>query len=239
MEDFITERQKEILDLIIENYIELAHPISSKFLEEMTDFGFSSATIRAEMSLLTHKGYLEQFHISACRIPSDRGYRFFVGNIRERRRGIPQKICDFLRKFKQKKTPNFDDFDNLTKEVSCFSKVFTSFSFPDQKIYFENGWQFLKKEPESEQPEFWKEITCAAEEMEDLINKIKFPESYPTVMIGDKTPFESGKNLSFIGAPIKMGNNRCFFYFLGPKRMNYERNLGLADSIIKIFNYGE
>ncbi|MDP2820646.1 MAG: hypothetical protein Q8O39_00365 [bacterium] len=238
MEDFITERQKNILDSVIENYIELAHPISSKFLEEMADFGFSSATIRAEMFLLTQMGYLEQFHISAGRIPSDRGYRFFVGNIKENKKGIPQKIVDFLKEFKNKKNPDFDDFDNLTKEISFFSKVFTSFSFPDKKIYFENGWQFLKKEPESEQSDFWKEITCAAEEMEDLINKMKFPENSPTIMIGDDTPFGSGKNLSFIGAPIKFEDSRCFFYLLGPKRMDYEKNLGLAESIIKIFNYG-
>ena len=236
MEDFITDRQKDILDLVVENYIELARPISSKFLEEMADFGFSSATIRAEMSLLTQLGYLEQFHVSAGRIPSDKGYKFFVDSVEEKKKSVPRKIYELLTGFKKKKNPRLSDFDDLTKEISFFSKVFTSFSFPDKKLYFENGWQYLRREPESEQPDFWREITCVTEEMEDLIEDIRFEKKSPLVIIGNDMPCRKSKNLSFIGAPIKLKDNRCFFYLLGPKRMDYQKNMGLAESIIKIFN---
>ena len=75
----INERQSKILKLIVEEYIKTAKPISSKSL--MDELNCSSATIRSEMNTLENIGYLEKTHISSGRVPSEKGYRYYVDNI--------------------------------------------------------------------------------------------------------------------------------------------------------------
>jgi heat-inducible transcriptional repressor len=75
----MTERQKQILSAIIEQYAEVAVPVGSSLLAKV--FNVSSATIRAEMAELERLGYIRQPHTSAGRIPTDRGYRFYVNNL--------------------------------------------------------------------------------------------------------------------------------------------------------------
>lgn len=75
----MTERQALILAAIIEQYAEIAVPVGSVTLAKL--FGVSSATIRAEMSRLEDMGYIAQPHTSAGRVPTDRGYRFYVNQI--------------------------------------------------------------------------------------------------------------------------------------------------------------
>lgn len=75
----LSQRQTELLKLIIEDFIKTAHPIGSKSLEKTMKC--SSATIRNEMSLLEDLGYLEKTHTSSGRIPSDKGYRYYVDHI--------------------------------------------------------------------------------------------------------------------------------------------------------------
>ena len=77
----MTERQKQILSAIIEQYAEVAVPVGSSLLAKV--FGVSSATIRAEMAELERLGFIAQPHTSAGRVPTDKGYRFYVNNISE------------------------------------------------------------------------------------------------------------------------------------------------------------
>lgn len=80
---------------IIEKYIRLAEPISSKFLEKSGFFSLSSATIRAEMNELEGLGYLAHLHTSGGRVPTDRGYRYYVDNLE---RGERQETSDKCQK---------------------------------------------------------------------------------------------------------------------------------------------
>lgn len=77
----MTERQRKILSAIIEQYAEVASPVGSTLLAKL--FGVSSATIRAEMADLERMGYIGQPHTSAGRIPTDKGYRFYVNSLAE------------------------------------------------------------------------------------------------------------------------------------------------------------
>ena len=77
--DELSQRQKEILQAIIEDYISNAMPVGSRAISK--SFALSSATIRNEMSDLEELGYLEQPHTSAGRIPSEKAYRFYVDNL--------------------------------------------------------------------------------------------------------------------------------------------------------------
>src|ERR1700712_1709765 len=77
----MTERQKQILHAIVEQYAEVAAPVGSSLMAKV--FSVSSATIRAEMAELERLGFIMQPHTSAGRIPTDRGYRYYVNNITE------------------------------------------------------------------------------------------------------------------------------------------------------------
>jgi len=75
----LNDRQKELLKLIVEEYIKTARPIGSKNICDILNC--SSATVRNEMSSLEDLGLLEKTHTSSGRIPSENGYRYYVDNI--------------------------------------------------------------------------------------------------------------------------------------------------------------
>ena len=77
----LTLRQKKILSLIIHEHIRSAEPVGSKYLVRKYKLNLSPATIRNEMAALTEAGYLRQPHTSAGRVPTEDGYRFFVGQL--------------------------------------------------------------------------------------------------------------------------------------------------------------
>lgn len=77
----MTERQKQILSAIVEQYAEVASPVGSNLLAKV--FNVSSATVRAEMAELERLGFITQPHTSAGRVPTDKGYRFYVNNLNE------------------------------------------------------------------------------------------------------------------------------------------------------------
>jgi heat-inducible transcriptional repressor len=75
----MTDRQANILRAIVEQYAEVASPVGSSLLAKV--FNVSSATIRAEMAELERLGFIHQPHTSAGRIPTDKGYRYYVNSI--------------------------------------------------------------------------------------------------------------------------------------------------------------
>lgn len=77
----LSERQRQILRFIVREYVATGRPLGSKTLFEAAGIGVSPATIRNEMANLEELGYLEHLHTSGGRIPTDRGYRYFVANL--------------------------------------------------------------------------------------------------------------------------------------------------------------
>ena len=79
--DELGERKEIILNAIIKNYLETGEPVGSRTISKATDLNLSSATIRNEMADLEEMGLIIQPHTSAGRIPSDKGYRFYVDHL--------------------------------------------------------------------------------------------------------------------------------------------------------------
>jgi len=77
----MTDRQQQILSAIVEQFAEVASPVGSSLMAKL--FSVSSATIRAEMAELERMGYIYQPHTSAGRVPTDKGYRYYVNNMSE------------------------------------------------------------------------------------------------------------------------------------------------------------
>lgn len=90
------ERKKKILQAIIQDYITSAEPVGSRTIARKYDLGVSAATIRNEMFDLEMLGYLEQPHTSAGRVPSIKGYRFYVDCLLQ-----PSKVSNDEKKFVQ------------------------------------------------------------------------------------------------------------------------------------------
>ena len=82
----LTDRKKQILKVVVEDYIRTAEPVGSKAIAAEMGGSVSSATIRNELSDLVELGYLEQPHTSAGRVPSPKGYRLYVNELMERQR---------------------------------------------------------------------------------------------------------------------------------------------------------
>jgi len=80
----LDERKARILKAVVEEYVETAQPVGSQTIAGAPGLGVSSATVRNEMTVLEREGYLVQPHTSAGRVPTDRGYRFFVDHFTER-----------------------------------------------------------------------------------------------------------------------------------------------------------
>jgi heat-inducible transcriptional repressor len=74
----LSERRSGLLNLIVEDYVETAVPVGSQYMVKRHRMPFSSATVRNEMARLEDEGYITQPHTSAGRVPSDKGYRYYV-----------------------------------------------------------------------------------------------------------------------------------------------------------------
>lgn len=81
----LSDRQLQILQAIINDYVENAEPVGSRSIAKKYDLGVSPATIRNEMSDLEEMGYLTHPHTSAGRVPSDKAYRLYVNNLMKKK----------------------------------------------------------------------------------------------------------------------------------------------------------
>ena len=107
----LDERKTKILQAIIRNYLETGEPVGSRTISKYTDLNLSSATIRNEMADLEELGYIVQPHTSAGRIPSDRGYRFYVDCMMEQKEREVVEMKEML-------LERQDRMENLLKQVA-------------------------------------------------------------------------------------------------------------------------
>jgi len=92
----LDERKAKILKAIIQNYQETGEPVGSRTISKLSDLSLSSATIRNEMADLEEMGLIVQPHTSAGRIPTDKGYRFYVDELMEEKTREVTEMKDFL-----------------------------------------------------------------------------------------------------------------------------------------------
>src|SRR5215510_7872834 len=81
-----TDRQKRVLAALVREFIASGEPVASSALVTAAGLGVSSATVRSILARLEQEGYVQQPHTSAGRIPTDRGYRFYVDLLLESKR---------------------------------------------------------------------------------------------------------------------------------------------------------
>ncbi|UJA20505.1 heat-inducible transcription repressor HrcA [Thermoleophilia bacterium SCSIO 60948] len=88
----LTERQSEILRLVVGDYLECGRPVGSKAIASRADVTWSPSTIRSELAALEAEGFLDHPHTSAGRVPTDAGYRVYTDHLLERPANVPAKV---------------------------------------------------------------------------------------------------------------------------------------------------
>ena len=122
--DELSERKKLILHAIIDAHIGNGEPVGSKYLTTDARIRYSPATVRNEMSELEEMGYLEQPHTSAGRIPSERGYRFYVNSLMERYKMTGEELAKLNEAVRQKES----ELDSILESASKLMSMFTNYT---------------------------------------------------------------------------------------------------------------
>ncbi|HJV44601.1 MAG TPA: heat-inducible transcriptional repressor HrcA [Bacillota bacterium] len=120
----LSARQIQILNAIVDNYIRHAEPIGSRTISKREDIGYSSATIRNEMSDLEELGFLEQPHTSAGRIPSQKGYRYYVDHLLK-----PTHLCEDEMKYVRRLfADKYYAFEQITQHTAAILSSLTNYT---------------------------------------------------------------------------------------------------------------
>ncbi len=126
----LTERRKQIFKAIVEEFIKTAEPVGSKTLVEKYEMPYSSATIRNEMNYLETVGLLEKTHTSSGRIPSTRGYRYYVENLMSQEADSQEKY-EIQNVFAHNKVPMDDIIQRSCDILSSMTNLTSVVLGPD------------------------------------------------------------------------------------------------------------
>ena len=114
----LSDRKKKILQIVVDDYIETAVPVSSKAITEKFNNSISSATIRSELSALEELGYLSQLHTSSGRVPSAEAYKLYVNDLMIKEK-LTIKELNYIKAIFLEKSDNIESvFKNAVKVIS-------------------------------------------------------------------------------------------------------------------------
>lgn len=128
----LNERKLRILKAIIDDYFETAEPVGSRTLSRHHDLGISPATIRNEMSDLEELGFIVQPHTSSGRVPSDKGYRFYVDMMLRLQKAEFTKLF-YLEELKNSASRIEDLLKNIAQHLANETQYTTFMSSPHYK----------------------------------------------------------------------------------------------------------
>lgn len=134
----LSERKQKILQAVIKNYLDTGEPVGSRTISKYTDLNLSSATIRNEMADLEELGYIMQPHTSAGRIPSDKGYRWYVDKL------MNEKVQE-VEEMKEQMLEKADRMEQLLKQAAKVLANNTNYtSMISTPVYNRNKVKFIQ-----------------------------------------------------------------------------------------------
>lgn len=132
----LDERKTKILKAIIRNYLETGEPVGSRTISKYTDLNLSSATIRNEMADLEELGYILQPHTSAGRIPSDKGYRFYVDHLIEEKDQEVTQMKEFMIEHTEKVEQVLKQVAKVLAANTNYAAMITTPRYQQSKVKF-------------------------------------------------------------------------------------------------------
>ncbi|MFO0862235.1 MAG: HTH domain-containing protein [Candidatus Saccharibacteria bacterium] len=226
----MTKRQEEILADIIRLYADSAEPVSSRELARI--FGLSSATIRAEMAALETNGYIFQPHVSAGRVPTDKGYRFFVNNLAnnpgESTDVIPTRSVQTIAKRVDSLKDRSDSAIKIAAETLSDLTGNMTFATLSDAVYLHGMGQLFS------QPEFLDQIQALQaarfiDAMQTWLSEAKIDSLQ--VFIGSENPISRSSGLTMVvnrfSSPY---SDQSYIGIIGPTRQSYDKVINLVES---------
>lgn len=233
----ITGRREEILNRVVKSHIDLAEPVSSKYLKKRFRLPFSSATIRAEMQRLTETGHLYQPHTSAGRVPTDKGYRFFVNSLKQVEGIVDEEISLKLKKLRRKAEDHLALLKESSHLLSLFSSGLAVSYIFGSDVFVKEGWKRTLDDPEFSDVSRIRDFISMIDYFEDNIDSFDLTCEAIRIYIGKEAPISKADDFSIIISKCSFPDNRDgILAILGPKRMAYDKNIFLLNSIVKILN---
>ncbi len=223
----MNERKKQILRAVVEEYIENGEPVSSGYLaQEYNSWGISPATIRNELLSLDDEGFLRQPHTASGRVPTARGYRFFVDHL------LASSSLDEQEYGALGQMENlFELSDFLAREVHSLV-----LSCEDPEYVYEAGLEHLLDEPEFSDREFLADfLRCAQYLRKDFKKVFSFMNSHPHLYIGEEAKDVVG-DARYTFLITRASKDGCVAFF-GSTRIDYKKGVALANYLNSQF-YG-
>jgi len=223
-------REEAVLEIIVKNYTESAEPVGSRFVARK--LGLSSATIRNVMSDLEEEGFLMHPHTSAGRIPTDKGYRYYVNSLMHKR-SVNDSVLHMVEEQYHQKLRSLEDVLEKTSHLmSSLTNYVGVTLMPDiEKVYMDGASHLI------EQPEFHdiKKLHNLFRCLEDKVVILKLlcgeaDDDSLTIHIGkeNKSNYLSECSIVTRGYKVK-GKKSGKLGVIGPKRMVYERVVPMVD----------
>lgn len=222
----LTDRQIELLQAIINDYIDTAEPVGSVEIVKNHNLRCSAATVRNEMAKLIDMGFLEMLHTSSGRVPTKMAYRLYIEQIMEEQE-IPvlQEVA-----LKQRLWSNRFELEKLLRETTlALSEATDSLSIAtidDGFVTYAGAMNVL------DHKEYWdidvaKSTLKILDEFETLnrIFQSVMPGQETYTLIGDEIPVENLEKSTLIFTPFRIGEKTGNIAILGPSRLNYSKTI--------------
>lgn len=228
----LTSRQKQLLCLAIQEYVQSADPVGSNSLVKKYKLKISPATVRNELAELEKRGYMSQPHTSAGRIPTEKAYQYFVDKYLEYR-----KIIKLEKALKQILDNSIYEqgVKNVAKLLSQLSGQAIIIGFKFNHAYY-TGLSNLFRQNEFQQYRKIINLSATLDRMDDLVGKIfDGMEKDVDVYIGHQNPF--GNQSSLVISRFKYQDREPgILGLLGPLRMDYNKNYSLVRQTQEVIN---
>lgn len=221
----MTTRQKQLLYAIVEQYAEVASPVGSSLLAKA--FGVSSATIRAEMAELERDGYIYQPHTSAGRVPTDKGYRFYVNNLSEEQPRLPEGRAEkaLSTRVQHAGLPDRTIRSAVDTLVELTHNLGIATIGP--QLYM-SGLSNLFGQPEFIQAGQVQQVARLLDNLEPWLREAA-PNEPLSVYIGRENPIGRSAGCSLIVSRFRSPfSDRSYIGVLGPTRQNYRDTMALV-----------
>lgn len=225
----MTERQNQILQAIVEQYAEVASPVGSSLLAKL--FNVSSATIRSEMAELEKLGFISQPHTSAGRIPTDKGYRFYVNSLAENNVNGLAVEKRLQRALTARVSTNSVPERTIKNAVDTLVELTHNLGLATigNQLYM-SGLSNLFGQPEFMQAGQVKEVARLLDNLEPWLKEAAPNESL-SVYIGRENPIGRNSGCSLIISKFRSPySDSSYIGVLGPTRQSYKDVMGLVES---------
>ncbi len=220
----MTDRQALILRAIIEQYAEVASPVGSTLLAKL--FNVSSATIRAEMAELENLGFINQPHTSAGRVPTDKGYRYYVNQMADEEAAPANRAERALSARVSSGGLPERTIRNAVDTLVELTHNLGMATIGDQ-LYM-SGLSNLFGQPEFIHPAQVQEVARLLDNLEPWLKEAA-PNDPLSVYIGRENPIGAQAGVSLIISRFRSPySDRSYIGVLGPTRQSYRDVIGLV-----------